>query len=291
MITRVQPSPIPLVQRAPTTKAPKRALVYLCGVLLLAATYYAAAKVGQTLRYTASVAAMWPPAGVGIAALYLWGLRWWPGVLIGELVVNAELHLGDPALPLGSLLGQQTGNMAEIIVGAALLTRLAGRRAALDRVDQVLGMLIALAVAAAISATAGTASMLAGGIVAGSDVLTFWRTWWLGDSRARWSWSRWRSRGAGAGRRVAAAANARGRPDGRRGDRARRARGHDRGAGHLPGLPGADLGGVPVRPAGRGAGDRDRRGCSRSGSPPPRPGRSSSSRSTTARWARSSTSS
>ena len=150
-------------------------------MLLLAATYYAAAKVGQTLRYTASVAAMWPPAGVGIAALYLWGLRWWPGVLIGELVVNAELHLGDAALPLGSLLGQQAGNMAEIVLGAVLLTRLAGRRAALDRVDQVLGMLIALAVAAAISACVGTASMAAGGIVAGSDVLTFWRTWWLGD--------------------------------------------------------------------------------------------------------------
>src|SRR5829696_8168770 len=28
----------------------------------------AAAKVGQTLRYTASVAAIWPPAGLGIAA-------------------------------------------------------------------------------------------------------------------------------------------------------------------------------------------------------------------------------
>ena len=31
---------------------------YIGGVLLLAAAYYTAAKVGQTLRYTASVAAM-----------------------------------------------------------------------------------------------------------------------------------------------------------------------------------------------------------------------------------------
>ena len=57
---------------------------------MLAAAYYGAAKVGQTLRYTASVSAIWPPAGLGIAALYLWGLRWWPGVLLGELVVNAR---------------------------------------------------------------------------------------------------------------------------------------------------------------------------------------------------------
>ena len=61
------------------------------GVLLVAAAYYGAAKLGQTLRYTASVSAIWPPAGLGIAVLYLWGLRWWPGVLLAECVVNAEL--------------------------------------------------------------------------------------------------------------------------------------------------------------------------------------------------------
>ena len=87
---------------------------YLAGVLLLAAAYYGAAKLGQTLRYTASVSAIWPPAGLGIAALYLWGLRWWPGLLLAELIVNGELLFGDSPLPVGSLLGQQAGNMAEL---------------------------------------------------------------------------------------------------------------------------------------------------------------------------------
>ena len=45
----------------------------------------------------------------GIAALYLWGLRWWPGVFLGELVVNAELLARPTAAAVGSLLGQQTG--------------------------------------------------------------------------------------------------------------------------------------------------------------------------------------
>jgi signal transduction histidine kinase len=150
--------------------------------MLLAAAYYGAAKVGQTLRYTASVSAIWPPAGVGIAALYLWGLRWWPGVLLGELVVNGELLLGDGAFPLGSLLGQQTGNLAEVIVGALLLRRLVGPDATMDRVEQVAGMLVALGVATAISATAGTVSMVAGGVVDASQATEFWRTWWLGDT-------------------------------------------------------------------------------------------------------------
>ena len=150
-------------------------------MLLLGAAYYGAAKLGQTLRYTASVSAIWPPAGFGIAALYLWGLRWWPGVLLGEFLVNGDLLLHDSTIPLGSLAGQQAGNMAEIVVGALLLRRLIGPNAAMDRVEQVGGMLLAVGVATAISATVGTISMIAGGVVEVSDVPEFWRTWWLAD--------------------------------------------------------------------------------------------------------------
>jgi signal transduction histidine kinase len=122
---------------------------------------------------------MWPPAGVGIAALYLWGLRLWPGVFVAELAVNAELlH----SLPLGSLIGQQAGNMAEVLVGAVLLRKLIGPRATLDRAEHVIGMLIAVGIATAISATVGTASMLSGGVIAASEIPQFWRTWWLGDT-------------------------------------------------------------------------------------------------------------
>ena len=128
------------------------------------------------------MSAIWPPAGLGIAALYLWGLRWWPGVLLGEIVVNGQLLLDDSTFPVGSLMGQQTGNMAEIIVGALLLRRIVGPYAAMDRVEQVGGMLVALGVATAISATAGTLSMLAGGVVDEVDATEFWRTWWLGDT-------------------------------------------------------------------------------------------------------------
>jgi signal transduction histidine kinase len=157
-------------------------LRYVVGVLGLAAAYYGAAKLGQTLRYTASVSALWPPAGLGMAALYLWGLRWWPGVFLGELVVNAELFLGGSDIPLGSIVGQQAGNMAELIVGALLLRRLIGPNAAMDRVEQVGGMLVAVSIATAISATVGSVSMLAGGVVDASGAPEFWRTWWLADT-------------------------------------------------------------------------------------------------------------
>ena len=111
-------------------------------------------------------------------------------MLLGEIVVNGELLLDGSSFPIGSLLGQQTGNMAEVIVGALLLRRLIGPNAAMDRVGQVGGMLLAVGVATAISATAGTLSMITGGVVDDSDAAEFWRTWWLGDPLGHWSCSR-----------------------------------------------------------------------------------------------------
>jgi signal transduction histidine kinase len=182
MATQAHPYPVQSLLGRAAAVTRSRSAQYVAGALALAAAYYGAAKLGQSLRYTASVSAIWPPAGVGIAALYLWGLRWWPGVFIAELAVNGELLVGEHALPLGSLIGQQAGNMAEIVVGALLLRRLIGSRAALDRADQIGGMLAGLGIATAISATVGTASMLLGGVIQESEALHFWRTWWLGDT-------------------------------------------------------------------------------------------------------------
>jgi len=72
--------------------------------------------------------------------------------------------------------------MAEVIVGAVLLRRLIGPRATFDRTEQVSGMILAIGIATAISATVGSISMLAGGVISAPDVPKFFRTWWLGDT-------------------------------------------------------------------------------------------------------------
>src|SRR2546427_426155 len=65
---------------------------------------------------------------------------------------------------------------------ARLGGRLLGARGAIDRATQVAGMIGAVETATAISASAGTLSMLAGDVIALSEAPTFWRTWWLGDA-------------------------------------------------------------------------------------------------------------
>jgi len=71
----------------------------IAGVAVL---YYGSGKLGIALEFSGPVASIvWLPAGVAIAILYLAGIRFWPGVLIGDLLVNDYV-----ALPVGSAIGQ-----------------------------------------------------------------------------------------------------------------------------------------------------------------------------------------
>src|SRR3954470_10636893 len=122
---------------------------YVAGVAVLAAVYYGAAKIGYELEFSGPVAAIvWLPAGVAIACLYLGGLRFWPGVLIGDLLANDYT-----ALPFGSALGQTTGNLLEVVVAVVLLRRFAPRDSPLDSVKGLGRMVAAIAVGTALSAT------------------------------------------------------------------------------------------------------------------------------------------
>jgi len=149
---------------------------YVAGVLLVAAAYYAAGRASLALQYVGPVAAIWLPVGVGASVLYLAGPHWWPGVLIGDLA------LADPAQPLGSALGLIAGNMADILVITLLLRRLLGPRGALDRLSRVGGMLGAITVGAALTATVATLSLRAGEVLATSEMPAFWRSWLLADA-------------------------------------------------------------------------------------------------------------
>ena len=153
-------------------------LRYPAGLAVLAGLYYAAAKTGYLLEFAGPVAAIvWLPAGVGIAFLYLGGLRYWPGVLIGDLLANNYM-----ALPVGSALGQTFGNMLEVILAVLLLRRLVPRGSPLASVRGVGAIVVAIAAGAAVSATVGAVSLLSGNVIDSDAVPTVWRTWWLGDS-------------------------------------------------------------------------------------------------------------
>src|SRR5262249_42161345 len=137
-----------------------------------------AAVAGNALKLTGNVDAVWPPAGVGIAAIYFGGLSLLPGVLIGDILADVIPR----SLPVAGLVGQTFGNMLEVTVAALLLRRLVRHGSPLDRLDGIGRLLVAVVVGVAISATVGPISLFLSTGITASELPGVMRTWFIGDS-------------------------------------------------------------------------------------------------------------
>ena len=155
---------------------PGRVAWYAIQVGLVTGLYYGAARAGLRLAYlNGSVTALWPPVGVGIAALVIGGPRLWPGIVAGDLLV------ADFSTPWGTVLGQTIGNTLEVVVAAVLFMRLAGRRACFERVWDVFALIISAVVGTLISAAFGVVSLRLGHVIKAAEFGSVFRTWWLSD--------------------------------------------------------------------------------------------------------------
>jgi serine phosphatase RsbU (regulator of sigma subunit)/anti-sigma regulatory factor (Ser/Thr protein kinase) len=150
---------------------------YAVQVALVAAVYYGSAKLGLQFGFeSGSVTAVWPPTGIALAAVLLWGYRVWPGIALGACLANAWT-----GIPAYAVLGITVGNTLEALAGAYLLRRV-DFRPSLERVRDV-GALVGLAaiLSTTISATIGVTMLWLADEIGGGQFASLWRTWWLGD--------------------------------------------------------------------------------------------------------------
>src|SRR3954452_23698822 len=151
--------------------------LYVAAVGCLAVTYYLAGKVGLELAYLdGAVAALWPPAGLGLAVLFLGGVRLWPGIVIGDLL------LGDFSTPFATVLAQTAGNTLALILAAIALRRLTGGGGDLARVADVLALVACAILASVVSGAIGPLALRLGGVIGAGEFWEVVRTWILGDA-------------------------------------------------------------------------------------------------------------
>ncbi len=119
---------------------------------------------------------VWPPAGIAVAALLLWGNRLWPVILLAAFAVN--FFNGAPILVCA---GIAVGNTLEALTASYLMRRI-GFQNWFGRLRDSLGFIILAAFwATTVSATMGIGSLALGGLVPTVDLLSTWFTWWVGD--------------------------------------------------------------------------------------------------------------
>ena len=143
------------------------------------AAYFLGGRIGLIVPFTSgNVSPVWPPAGIALAAMLLFGYSVWPGVAVGAFLVN----LLSP-IPHDAAIGIAVGNTAGPLVGAWLLRRISGFRPSLTRLRDALGLIVFAALGAtAISATVGSLVLFFTHVNAWSSVGLAWRVWWLGDA-------------------------------------------------------------------------------------------------------------
>jgi signal transduction histidine kinase len=152
---------------------------YLVGLGVFTAVYFATARLGLLMDAVSGFATtVWPPTGISLVVLSLFGYRLWPGIAFGAFLVN--LSVGAPVLVAG---GMAAGNTLEAVFGTYLLRRFAGFRGFPDSIKGVASFVVLVAgLSTTVSAAIGVASGWLGSVIPSATTGRAWLTWWLGDA-------------------------------------------------------------------------------------------------------------
>ena len=162
---------------ATTRVSPARFYALIAGI---AGLYFLGGRVGLEVfgLLHPSASAVWPPTGVAIAALLVFGHRVWPAVFVGAFLVNLTT-----AGAIVTSLGIATGNTLEAVAAAFLVARFAhGQAAFAHALDIVKFAGLAAVLSTAVSATIGVSVLTIAGMAPADQFDAIWLTWWLGDA-------------------------------------------------------------------------------------------------------------
>jgi PAS domain S-box-containing protein len=159
---------------------PSGKLPYLGLLAGIALVYVIAAKFGVAWTFENHMSsAIWPPAGIALAAFILWGGRVWPGVFAGAVISDFDFF-GAPLALTGMAISM--GNTLAPYLSARVL-RAAGFDSSLQSPRDVVLFAIYGAIAPTVlTATNGAGSLVAAGMIPLTEAFPTWWTWWVGDT-------------------------------------------------------------------------------------------------------------
>lgn len=150
----------------------------LAANLIVGVAYFIAGKLGLQLAFdNQSATAVWPPTGIALAALLIFGYRVWPSILLAAFFTNLTT-----AGTVATSLGIAVGNTLEGLLGCWLVERYAGGLRVFESTQNLFKFaFIAVLPSTVVSATIGVTSLALGGFAQWPDFASIWLTWWTGD--------------------------------------------------------------------------------------------------------------
>ena len=152
-------------------------LVVVLEAVLVGALYYAAARLSlHAALVGTSVTPVWPPSGIALVGLLVFGRRVSPGIFLGAFLVNVTLSppvWTAPVIAAGNTLAP---------LAAFELLRATRFEIRLDRLRDAIALVFLGALGAMmISASIGTTTLWLAGAIKGQSYAAAWSVWWTGD--------------------------------------------------------------------------------------------------------------
>ncbi len=126
-----------------------------------------------------------PAAGLALSAMLIFGLRIWPAVFAGALIVHvlASITIGTAHLSPALVCLLASASTVQAIAGAWLAQRLIGFPNRLDAPGPIVRFIVVVApLSALIAASISTPILSSVGILSANDWTFNWWNWWLGDA-------------------------------------------------------------------------------------------------------------
>src|ERR1035441_8357348 len=160
----------------------KPSLTTVTRVVILIALYFLGGLLGKQGSFlSGSIALIWPPAGIALAAILLFGYRFWPGVAVGAILFSFT-----NGMPLGFFtIGTALGNTMGAIVCTFLLRRIINFDNAMERTRDVAGYIgLACFLGTTVNAAFNVVSLGYAGTVSWADLFPTILEWWVPNALA-----------------------------------------------------------------------------------------------------------
>jgi two-component system, sensor histidine kinase and response regulator len=154
----------------------------LIRLLILAGLYVLGAMIGKNSAFAEDVVLVWPPFGIGLAVILLFGYRYWPAVALGSFIFT----LPEQGPMLGFFkFGVVMGHTIGAVLCAYLLERFVKFNNSLERVRDVAGLVcLACLLGTTISATFIAVSFVYAKTIVLDGLFLKMLVWWVPNAMA-----------------------------------------------------------------------------------------------------------
>jgi PAS domain S-box-containing protein len=151
-------------------------------IVMLMALYFLTGLLGKKMAFlSGSISLVWPPSGIALGAILLFGYRYWPGIFFGAILFSFF-----DGVPFGFFtVGTAVGNTIGAIVCTYLLDRFVKFDNAMERTRDGAGyVLLACGLGTTVNALFNVVGLLYGKRITEDAILSNLAVWWVPNALA-----------------------------------------------------------------------------------------------------------